>query len=405
MLKILKFSGLKAMNKLGKFQFGSKQVPIPFLADSIQDVTVLKYLVKEGDFVKEDDEVMEVESQKGSTIIRTSLGGKVIKLLCEIDSDVPIGTNFLEIDPDAPVSEKAAPEKAVTEKTTPEKMAPEKKSSEKPVQAKPVKEAVGEKPKPVESVKETKKEPIKETVKPASKNAYVRTETKEKLSRMRKTVAERLKESQNTNAHVTTMQEIDMSEIMRIRKEIGDEFLTRNGVKLGFMSFFVKAVTRGLLERPQINSVISGSEIIHRNFIDISVAVSSPKGLVVPVLRDCELLTFADIEKGLSELAKKASNGLLSIEDMSGGTFTISNGGVFGSMLSIPIINPPQSAVLGMHNIVNRPVVRGDQIVARPIMYVSMSYDHRLLDGREGAGFLKRVCELLENPNKMLLEF
>ena len=198
-----------------------------------------------------------------------------------------------------------------------------------------------------------------------------------------------------------------MGAIMEMRKDLQEHFTKTNGVKLGFMSFFMKACTKALLERPNVNNVIdeSGDFVLTRNYVDISVAVSGPNGLVVPVVRDCQNRNFAQMEQELNSLAKKAQNNQLAIEDLEGGTFTISNGGVFGSMLSVPIINPPQSAILGMHNIVNRPVVRDGEIVARPIMYVSLSYDHRLLDGREGAGFLKRVADLLEDPRKMLLEF
>ena len=194
---------------------------------------------------------------------------------------------------------------------------------------------------------------------------------------------------------------------MEMRKDLQEHFTKTNGVKLGFMSFFMKACTKALLERPNVNNVIdeSGEFVLTRNYVDISVAVSGPNGLVVPVIRDCQNRNFAQMEQELNLMAKKAQNNQLAIEDLEGGTFTISNGGVFGSMLSVPIINPPQSAILGMHNIVNRPVVRNGEIVARPIMYVSLSYDHRLLDGREGAGFLKRVADLLEDPRKMLLEF
>lgn len=198
-----------------------------------------------------------------------------------------------------------------------------------------------------------------------------------------------------------------MGAIMEMRKDLQEHFTKTNGVKLGFMSFFMKACTKALLERPNVNNVIdeSGDHVLTRNYVDISVAVSGPNGLVVPVVRDCQNRNFAQMEQELNSLAKKAQNNQLAIEDLEGGTFTISNGGVFGSMLSVPIINPPQSAILGMHNIVNRPVVRNGEIVARPIMYVSLSYDHRLLDGREGAGFLKRVADLLEDPRKMLLEY
>ena len=209
------------------------------------------------------------------------------------------------------------------------------------------------------------------------------------------------------NAQVCTFQEIDMSAIMTLRKDLGETFNKEHGVKLGFMSFFIKACTQALLERPLVNSVIDEKleNVISRNYVDISIAVSGPNGLVVPIVRDCQNKNFGDIEKEINRLAQKAKEGSLALEDMEGGNFTISNGGVFGSMLSVPIINPPQSAIMGMHNIVTRPVVRNGEIVARPIMYVSLSYDHRLLDGREGSGFLKRVSDLLEDPRSLLLQF
>lgn len=427
MLRLAKLTvpGFGKLHLTSAAMFASKKVPLPFLADSIKDVTVLKYLVKEGDFVKQDDEVLEVESHKGSAKIRTDTAGKVTKLLLEAEAEVAIGTPYIEVDPDAkggeakPVKSDATAESHSAKKPQEVEDADLAKSKLNAKSAKEAQDKSAEAPAKKQSkeaepaAKKSQPEAASDAkskdaqaVKAGNKRVgYARVETKEKMSRLRKTVAERLKESQNTNAQVTTMQEIDMSEIMKLRKDLGEDFVNRHGVKLGFMSFFVKAVTRALIERPIVNSVIQGNEIIHRNYIDISVAVSSPKGLVVPVLRDCELLSFADVERSLGDLAKKASTGGLAIEDMTGGTFTISNGGIFGSMLSIPIINPPQTAVLGMHNIVNRPVVRGDQIVARPIMYVSMSYDHRLLDGREGASFLKRVSELLEDPRKLMLEF
>jgi len=378
-----------------QFAFAIKKETLPSIAESIKDVTVVQYLKQEGEFVNQDDEILEVETHKGNFKVRSSSQGKVVKFLVAPEQDIEIGTEYVEIDTDATKSEPPAPKK---EEVAAPKAEPAK--VEKPA---PVKE---EQKKPAPPKEETKK-PAQKPSEQASTQGFVRTETVEKMTRLRRTVADRLKQSQNTYAQVTTFQEVDMSEIMKIRKEIGEEFLKRNGVKLGLMSFFIKAVARALQERPMVNSVISenGAEIIQRNYIDISVAVSSPKGLVVPIIRDVQHKTFAQVEQTLSDLAFKAASNQLALEDMEGGTFTISNGGVFGSMLSAPIINPPQSAILGMHNIVNRPVVRGDQIVARPIMYLSMSYDHRLLDGREGAGFLKRVSDLLDDPRKLLLEF
>jgi 2-oxoglutarate dehydrogenase E2 component (dihydrolipoamide succinyltransferase) len=381
--------------RVPKYCFALKKEVLPSIAESIKDVTIIKYLKHEGEFVNQDDEVLEVETHKGNFKVRSSTEGKVVKYLVELDKDVEVGTEYIEIDTDAKKDATPAPVKKIDEKIHMPKV-------ESPATNQKAKE-----PEVVHTVKEEPKKSASKKTENVPLTGFLRQETTEKVSRLRRTVAERLKQSQTTYAQVTTFQEVDMSEIMRFRKELGDDFLKRNGVKLGLMSFFIKAVGRALVERPTVNSVISssGTEIIHRNFIDISVAVSSPKGLVVPIIRDVQSKSFAQVESTLTDLATKASTGQLAIEDMEGGTFTISNGGVFGSMLSVPIINPPQSAILGMHNIVNRPVVRGDQIVARPIMYLSMSYDHRLLDGREGAGFLKRVSDLLDDPRKLLLEF
>jgi 2-oxoglutarate dehydrogenase E2 component (dihydrolipoamide succinyltransferase) len=225
------------------------------------------------------------------------------------------------------------------------------------------------------------------------------------MSRLRKVLAKRLKESQNNAASVTTIQVVDMGEIMQLRKDLGEEFQKQHECKLGILSFFVKAVCLALQQFPIVNSMIDEStmEIVHKDYVDISVAISAPRGLVVPVLRDVQNMSFVQIERAIADLAQRAQLGRVEAEEMIGGNFTISNGGVFGSYLSVPIINPPQSAILGMHNIITTPVVRGDQIVARPVMNVSMTYDHRLLDGREGAGFLKHVSDLLSDPRRMLL--
>lgn len=431
----------RALNQLSLakrclYPYATKVLKIPTIAESIEEVTVSSYLKKEGDIVQEDEEILDVETHKGNFKVRSQAGGKLVKYLVDLETDVKIGADYAEIDTDAkggdaskPKEEKALGEekdakqetKARTDKAEDNKATKDdKEASKKPQESQPEKAKPKEQPQTTPKSSESKpseskpNQPSKPAHKPEQgKTAVVkkslgeeRAETREKMSRLRKTVAQRLKESQNTYAQVTTFQELDMGDIMQLRTDLGAEFQKKYNIKLGFMSFFVKAVTQTLLERPIVNSVIDDktNEIIHRNFVDISVAVSSPKGLVVPVIRDTHRLSFSGIEQTLIDMANKAKSGELALEDMTGGTFTISNGGVFGSMLSAPIINPPQSAILGMHNIVNRPVVRNGQIVARPIMYVSMSYDHRLLDGREGASFLKRVCDLLEDPRRLLLE-
>jgi 2-oxoglutarate dehydrogenase E2 component (dihydrolipoamide succinyltransferase) len=223
------------------------------------------------------------------------------------------------------------------------------------------------------------------------------------MTKLRQTIAKRLKESQNTAAILTTFNEVDMTHIMKLRGEIQDSFVQNNGVKLGFMSIFTKACVQALKELPAVNAEISGDEIIYKNHYDIGIAVGTEQGLVVPVVRDCDRLSFGDIEKEISRLAKSARDGKLTMNDLTGGTFSITNGGIYGSMLSTPIINPPQSAILGLHNIVKRPMVMADgKIEARDVMYIALSYDHRMIDGREAVTFLVRVKNFLENPARLL---
>merc|ERR1711872_1046875 len=239
---------------------------------------------------------------------------------------------------------------------------------------------------------------------PTTSIAGTRSEHRVKMNRMRQKIASRLKEAQNTNAMLTTFNELDMSNIMQLRKENQDAFVKKHGIKMGFMSAFVKASAYALTKQPTVNAVIDGQEILYRDYVDISVAVATPKGLVVPVLRNAEGMTYADIEKGIAALGQKAKNNDLAVEDMDGGTFTISNGGVFGSLFGTPIINPPQSAILGMHGVFERPVVRNGQVVIRPMMYIALTYDHRLVDGREAVTFLRTIKNAVEDPRVMLLD-
>lgn len=224
------------------------------------------------------------------------------------------------------------------------------------------------------------------------------------MTRLRRTIAERLKEAQNTAAMLTTFNEVDMSAVTALRTKYKDEYEQRHGVKLGFMSFFVRAAIVALKDIPSVNAQIDGEDIVFKNHYDIGVAVSAPQGLVVPVVRDADTLSFADIEKRIGDLARRSRDGKLTLEEIQGGTFTITNGGVFGSLLSTPILNPPQSGILGMHKIENRPVAAGDQVVIRPMMYVALTYDHRLVDGREAVTFLVRVKECIEQPDRFLLD-
>lgn len=231
-----------------------------------------------------------------------------------------------------------------------------------------------------------------------------RTETRVPMSRLRNTISRRLKEAQNTNASLTTFNEIDMSALMDMRKEVQDSFVKRHGCKLGFMSPFMKASIQALKEQPVVNAAINDGDMVYRDFIDISTAVSTPTGLVVPVIRNCNDMGFADLEKALGGLAAKARENKITLEDMAGGTFTITNGGVFGSMMGTPIINMPQSAILGMHATKLRPTVVGSQILARPIMYVALTYDHRIIDGREAVLFLRKIKECVEDPKQILFD-
>jgi len=238
---------------------------------------------------------------------------------------------------------------------------------------------------------------------PTTEIAGTRSEHRVKMNRMRLKIAARLKEAQNTNAMLTTFNELDMSNIMQLRKDNQDAFVKRHGIKMGFMSAFVKASAYALQKAPTVNAVIDGQDTVYRDFVDISVAVATPKGLVVPVLRNVQDMNYAEIEKGIAALGAKAKNNQLAMEDMDGGTFTISNGGVFGSLFGTPIINPPQSAILGMHGVFERPVVRNGQVVIRPMMYIALTYDHRLVDGREAVTFLRTIKAGVEDPRTMLM--
>jgi 2-oxoglutarate dehydrogenase E2 component (dihydrolipoamide succinyltransferase) len=239
---------------------------------------------------------------------------------------------------------------------------------------------------------------------PAPKAAAGRVEERVKMSRLRLTIANRLKEAQNTAALLTTFNDVDMTAVIEARAKYKDLFEKKHGIRLGFMGFFVKAVALAARDVPSVNARIDGDEIVYHQYLDVSVAVSAPKGLVVPVVRDAHAMSFAEIEQAIAGFGKKAKDGTLTAEDMKGGTFTISNGGVFGSLLSTPIINPPQSAVLGMHRIEERPVVRDGQVIARPMMYLALSYDHRLVDGREAVTFLVRLKEAIEDPTRLLID-
>lgn len=378
------------------------------MAESISEGTLRSWSKQVGDTVEADEEVATIETDKIDVSVNAPTAGKIVELLAKEEDTVSVGQDLFIIEPGeggasaAPEEPKTAPEEPKDQqldKTTPEPRAPsaaEKQSGSTPSEG--AKESKKEVKKQDSKLKEDKlKAP------PAPKVPGNRGETRVKMNRMRLRIAERLKESQNAAASLTTFNEIDMSSLMEMRKKYKDEVLKEHDVKLGFMSAFARACTLALKEIPAANASIEGDEIVYHDFVDLSVAVATPKGLVTPVVRNVEGMGFVEIEKEIATLGNKARDGKLTLEDMAGGTFTISNGGVFGSLYGTPIINLPQSAVLGMHAIKDKPVVVNGQIVIRPIMVVALTYDHRLLDGREAVTFLVKVRDYIEDPRKMLL--
>lgn len=395
-------------------------IKVPSPGESISEVQIARWIKQDGDYVTKDEEIAEIDSDKATLTISAEASG-ILKIKVAEGETIAIGTVVCSIDETAAAPAAAA--KTVETKPT-ESVAETVKESVKTATTKEANYAAGT-PSPaakklmdekgIEANKVTasgKNGRITKAdvldAKPTNTNGYVsqpsgeREARREKMSMLRKKLAQRLVTVKNETAMLTTFNEVDMSNIMDIRKKYKDAFKEKHGVGLGFMSFFTKAVTEALQLFPSVNAYIDGDEMIFHNYADIGIAVSAPKGLMVPVIRNAGLLSLAEIEQEILNLAGKARLGKLTIEEMTGGTFTITNGGVFGSMLSTPILNPPQSAILGMHNIVERPVAINGQVVIRPIMYVALSYDHRIIDGRESVGFLVKVKEMLENPARML---
>ncbi len=392
------------------------EIKVPTVGESITEVTLVKWIKKTGEWVERDEVIAELESEKATFEINAEKAG-VLKTLANEGDTLKIGDIVCNIDTDAerPAGSAAAPT-AIT------KTAEEKAPASKPtVESKP---AADIKATPVAAAIIADKKIDPATVRPSGSNGKIfkqdvleaisnpgrkpgaemfgRDSRPEKMSNLRKTISRRLVEAKNSTAMLTTFNEVDMSAIMEIRAKQKDKFKEVHGVNLGFMSFFTKACCFALQEWPAVNAMIDGENIIYHDFCDISIAVSAPKGLVVPVIRNAESLSMAEIEKKVVELATKARDNKLTIEEMSGGTFTITNGGVFGSLMSTPIINIPQSAILGMHKIQERPMAINGQVVIKPMMYIALSYDHRIIDGRESVSFLVRVKELLENPALLL---
>jgi len=392
-------------------------VKVPQMAESISEGTLKQWQKKVGDFVEQDEEVATIETDKIDVSVNATKAGKIVELLANEEDTVSVGQDLFKIEPGAQGESKLA--EKPTEEPAAEKLSEETKDETEPKDQQVDKSAGKPAPPPSPKVEarpadqrkteksgstSKKDEPLKEAEPArAPTGAGARTETRVKMSRMRARIAERLKEAQNTSASLTTFNEIDMSSLMAFRSKYKDEILKKHDVKLGFMSAFAKACTLALKEIPAANASIEGQDIVYRDYVDLSVAVATPKGLVTPVVRNAEGLSMIGVEREIAALGKKARDGKLTLEDMAGGTFTISNGGVFGSLYGTPIINLPQAAVLGMHAIKDKPVVVDGQIVVRPIMVVALTYDHRLLDGREAVTFLVRVKEYIEDPRKMLL--
>ena len=399
-------------------------IKVPTVGESISEVTLLKWTKKDGEYVERDEVIAELESEKATFEVNAEQAG-VLKLGSITEGDtIKIGDLLASIDDTATKPEKPSVEAAepMVKFENDNGTAKKQTTSDAPVtsvpndiKASPVASAmIADKKVDPKTVKPTGpagkilKEDVLAALSNPGKKAFAGTELysrnvrTEKMSNLRKTISRRLVEAKNTTAMLTTFNEVDMTAIMEIRAKYKDKFKEGHGVNLGFMSFFTKACSYALQEWPSVNAYIDGENIIYHDYCDISIAVSAPKGLVVPVIRNAESLSMADIEKKVVELATKAKDNKLTIEEMTGGTFTITNGGIFGSMMSTPIINIPQSAILGMHNILQRPMAVNGQVVIKPMMYLALSYDHRIIDGRESVSFLVRVKELLENPALLL---
>jgi 2-oxoglutarate dehydrogenase E2 component (dihydrolipoamide succinyltransferase) len=398
-----------------------KEMKVPAVGESITEVTISTWLKKEGDFVKLDEVIAEVESDKATFELPAEANG-ILRIVAKEKTTLPIGGLICKIEvteggaPAVTPSSSAAPasqsatSSAVSYAAGTPSPAAAKILDEKGIAANQVTgSGVGGRITKDDAVKAQAATPVKDikpsiaTAAPVIASGGSRNERREKMTSLRKTIAKRLVAVKNETAMLTTFNEVDMKPVMDLRSKYKEQFKEKYGVGLGFMSFFTKAVCAALKEFPAVNASIDKDEIVYHDYCDISVAVSTPRGLVVPVIRNAESLSMNQVEAEIARLAARGRDGKLSIEEMTGGTFTITNGGVFGSMLSTPIINAPQSAILGMHNIVERPIAVKGEVVIRPIMYLALSYDHRIVDGRESVSFLMRVKEMLEDPGRLVL--
>ena len=379
---------------------------VPSPGESISEVEIAEWLVEDGDFVEKDQAIAEIDSDKATLELPAEQSGK-IKIVVKEGETVAVGDVVCLIDTNEVVTNKSENKK--NEKETQVVSSQTHQKQDKKVKLTPLADAIIKKNNlnsdklsgTGEDGKITKNDVLE--MMNSSSSVEGRDHTSKKMSSLRRKIATRLVAVKNETAMLTTFNEVDMSSIMALRSEYKQRFIDKHDINLGFMSFFTKAVTEALIEFPDVNAMIEGENIIHFNYTDIGIAVSAPKGLMVPVVRNAQNLSFRDIESEIKRLAIKARDGKITIDEMLGGTFTITNGGVFGSMLSTPIINPPQSAILGMHNIVERPIAIKGEVHIRPIMYVALSYDHRIIDGKSSVGFLCKVKECLEDPKTFLM--
>ncbi|KAF9437571.1 2-oxoglutarate dehydrogenase complex E2 component [Entomortierella beljakovae] len=368
-------------------------VKVPHMADSISEGSLKQWNKKVGDFVALDEEVATIETDKVDVAVNSPKSGTIVELFASEDDTVAVGADLFKLElGDAPAGG-AAPKKEEPKKEA-KKEEPKKEEVKKEEPKAAASAPAPSKPAPAAATPEAFSTPV----------AFSREERSVKMNRMRQTIARRLKQSQDTAASLTTFNEVDMSNLMNLRSTYKDAVLKKHNVKLGFMSAFVKASCFALKELPAVNGRIEGENIIYNDYVDVSVAVATPKGLVTPVVRNAESLSFVEVEKTIAQYGAKARDGQIAIEDLSGGTFTISNGGVFGSMMGTPIINMPQSAILGMHAIKERAVVVNGKVEIRPMMYIALTYDHRIIDGREATTFLVKVKEVIEDPVRLLLD-
>ena len=385
------------------------EMKIPSPGESISEVEIAQWLVADGDYVEKDQIIAEIDSDKATLELPAEQSG-IITLKAEDGDLVEVGQVVCHIDTSAEGTAKAKTSNDNQKEDENVEIVKQIDSSKSDFLSPAARKMADEKNIDLEQITGTGKDGriTKQDIllgKPAMGNVTDsnRSETRNKLSMLRRKVAERLVSVKNQTAMLTTFNEVDMSAIFELRKKYKEKFKEKHGVNLGFMSFFTLASVRALEEYPAVNSMIDGSEMISYNYCDISIAVSGPKGLMVPVIRSAQDLGFKSVELEVKRLAERARDGQITVDEMTGGTFTISNGGVFGSMLSTPIVNPPQSAILGMHNIVERPIAVNGKVEIRPVMYLALSYDHRIIDGRESVGFLVHIKEALENPAEILM--